>query len=89
MTSGQAVDLIRQALWTACYLSLPVLALGFITGIVISLIQVVTSIQDASFSAVPRLLIFLGLLMFFLPWMLSRLLSYTTTILGDFSRYAQ
>ncbi|MBI4902018.1 MAG: flagellar biosynthetic protein FliQ [Acidobacteria bacterium] len=89
MTPAQVIDLIRHALWTACYLSLPVLALGFATGIVISLIQVVTSIQDASFSAVPRLLIFLGLLMLFLPWMLSRMLNYTTSMLGDFTRYAQ
>lgn len=89
MTTHQVIDLIRQALWTACYLSLPILALGFLTGIVISLVQVVTSIQDASFSAVPRMLIFLGLLILFLPWMLSRMLSYTTAVLGDFTRYAQ
>ena len=88
MTSNQVVDLMRQALWTACYLSLPVLALGFLTGIIISLVQVVTSLQDASFSAVPRLLAFLGLLLLFLPWMLSRLLGYTISLFSDLSRYA-
>lgn len=89
MNSQLAVDLIRQAFWTTFWLSLPLLALGFIAGIVISLIQIVTSIQDASFGAVPRLLAFLGALMFFLPWMLSRMLSYTTTLLGDFTSYAR
>jgi flagellar biosynthetic protein FliQ len=88
MTSQNVVDLIRQAFWTTFWLSLPLLVVGFITGIVISLVQIVTSIQDSSFGAVPRLLAFLAALVLFLPWMLARLVTYTVTLLGDFSRYA-
>lgn len=84
-----AVDLIRQAFWTTFWLSLPLLALGFVAGIVISLVQIVTSIQDASFGAVPRLFAFLAGLLFFLPWMIQRMLSYTTNLLGDFSKYVR
>jgi flagellar biosynthetic protein FliQ len=89
MTSENVVDLIRQAFWTTFWLSLPLLVVGFVAGIVISLVQIVTSIQDSSFGAVPRLLAFLAALVLFLPWMLARLVTYTVTLLGDFSRYAR
>ena len=89
MNAHAVVDLIRQTFWMTFWVSLPLLAVGFLAGIVISLIQIVTSIQDASFGAVPRLLAFLGALMLFLPWMLGKLVSFTASLLGDFSRYAQ
>ncbi len=88
MNSHTVVDLIRQTFWMTFWVSLPLLAVGFLAGIVISLIQIVTSIQDASFGAVPRLLAFLGALMLFLPWMLSKLVGFTIALFGDFARYA-
>ena len=72
----------------ALMLSLPMLATGFIVGIVMSLMQILTSIQDASFSTVPRLLVFLGALLLAMPWMLTNLVSYTTALLGDLGRFA-
>jgi flagellar biosynthetic protein FliQ len=89
MTTGAAVDLFRQALLTTFWLSLPILAIGFIVGITISLIQIITSIQDASFGAVPRLAAFLFGLLLLMPWMLSRLMAYTTALFGDLGRYAR
>ena len=87
MTAHAAVELFRHTLVTMFWLSLPFVALGFITGVLVSLIQVVTSMQDASFSTVPRLwAFFLGLLLF-LPWMTLKLIAFTTGLLGDFSRY--
>jgi flagellar biosynthetic protein FliQ len=69
-------------------LSAPLLAIGFIAGIVISLIQIATSMQDNAFSTIPRLLAFLGGLLFLLPWMLQKTMSYTVSLLGDLGRYA-
>jgi flagellar biosynthesis protein FliQ len=89
MTPQNVVDLIRQAFWNTFWLSLPLLVVGFLAGILISLVQIVTSIQDSSFGAVPRLIAFLAALILFLPWMLRYLLSYTTALLGDFSAYAR
>lgn len=88
MTPSQVVDLIREVLWTTFWLSLPLLATGFVAGILLSLVQIVTSIQDASFSAVPRLAAFMIGLLLTLPWMLSRLVSYTVTLFGDLGRFA-
>ncbi|MBN9661700.1 MAG: flagellar biosynthetic protein FliQ [Acidobacteria bacterium] len=89
MNSQVVVDVIRQALMTAFWLSLPLLAIGFVAGIVISLLQIVTSVQDPAFGSVPRLIAFLAGIVLFLPWMLMRLCSYTIGLFGDFSRYAR
>ena len=89
MTPAAASELIRQTLMTTLWVSLPVLIVGFVAGIVVSLIQIVTSIQDAGFSAVPRLGAFLATLVIFLPWMLFKLMAFTTALLGDLGRYAR
>jgi flagellar biosynthesis protein FliQ len=73
----------------AFWMSLPLLAAGFVAGILISLVQIVTSMQDSAFATVPRLAAFLVALMIFLPWMLMRLVAYTALIWGDFGRYVK
>ena len=89
MTTSTVSDLIRHALITTFWLSLPLLAVGFVAGIVISLLQIVTSIQDTAFGTVPRLAAFLTALLLVLPWMLMRLMAYTSLLFGDLSRYAR
>ena len=88
MTSAMAVEIFRHALLETFWLSLPLLAIGFVVGIAVSLLQVLTSIQDTSFGAVPRLIAFLFGLLLLLPWMTTKLVSYTTILLSDFGRYA-
>jgi flagellar biosynthetic protein FliQ len=89
MTAQLAVEIFRHALVETFWLSLPILAIGFVVGIVVSLLQVLTSIQDTSFGAVPRLAAFLLGLFLLLPWMTSKIVSYTSSLFGDFSRYAR
>ena len=88
MTPDTVVQIIRQAFMMTFWLAAPLLAIGFIAGIVVSLIQIATSMQDSAFSAIPRLVAFLAGLLFLMPWMLQRLMSYTIALLGDLSRYA-
>jgi flagellar biosynthesis protein FliQ len=89
MTPEMAVNIIRHTLLQTFWLSLPLLAIGFVVGIAISLVQVLTSIQDTAFGAVPRLTAFLVGLLLMLPWMTSHLISYTVLLFGDFGRYAR
>ena len=89
MTPEYVIQIIREALMMAFWLSLPLLAVGFVAGILISLVQIVTSIQDTAFNAIPRLLAFLGAFILALPWMLHKMSAYTVTILGDLSRYGR
>lgn len=87
MTGSTIADLMRDALLTTFWLGLPVLAAGFVVGIGVSLVQILTSIQDSSVGTVPRLLAFLGALLIAMPWMISKLTTYTTVLLGDLGRF--
>jgi flagellar biosynthetic protein FliQ len=89
MTPDTVVQIIRQTFLAAFWLAAPLLAIGFLAGIVISLVQIATSMQDNAFSTIPRLVVFLAGLLFLLPWMLQRMMSYTISLLGDLSRYAR
>jgi len=89
MTPESVVQIIRQALMTTFWLAAPLLTIGFIAGLVISLVQIATSMQDNAFSTIPRLLAFLAGLLFLLPWMLQRTMSYTIALFGDLGRYAR
>ena len=88
MTSSAVVDLMRGVFLTTFWLSLPILAVGFVVGIVVSLAQILTSIQDSSFSSVPRLTAFLGAILLAMPWMLTKIIAYTTALFGNLGRFA-
>ena len=89
MTPELAVEVLRQALLAAFWLGAPLLAIAFVAGIVVGLIQITTSIQDAAFNTVPRLAAFLVGLVVLMPWMFKRMAAYTVSILGDLGRYAR
>ncbi len=89
MTQQLAVEIFRHTLLETFWLSLPILAIGFCVGVAVSLVQVLTSIQDTSFAAVPRLAAFLFGLLLLLPWMAAKLISFTAGMFGDFSKYAR
>jgi flagellar biosynthesis protein FliQ len=88
MNQQLAIEVIRQALITTMWLSLPILAVLFIVGIAVSLLQTLTSIQDPSFGAVPRLAALFLTLLFALPWILMRMISYTEQLITNLVKYA-
>lgn len=89
MTPEAAIQLTRSALMTAMWVAAPLLILAFIVGVIINIVQIVTSLQDAAFSTIPRLAVFLIGLIFLLPWMTSRMMAYTTALFGDLSKHAR
>ena len=89
MTPDAVVHIMRDALMATFWLAAPLLAIGFLAGMAISLVQIATSIQDNAFSSVPRLLAFLVGLLLLMPWMLHRSMAYATSLFGDLGRYAR
>jgi flagellar biosynthetic protein FliQ len=89
MTPETVVQLIRQSLMVAFTLAAPLLAIGFIAGILTSLVQIATSIQDNAVSSIPRLAAFLAGFLFLLPWLIQKSVGYTTYLFGDLARYAK
>lgn len=88
MDVDSAVEVVRGAFWTVLVVGGPILAIGFVAGIVVSVVQILTSMQDPAFNTVPRLLVFLAAAMLLLPWMASRLIAYTRDLLGGLDRFA-
>jgi len=87
MTSDFVVQLLRQMLITTLWVSAPLLLIGLAAGILMSLVQIVTSIQDAAFNAIPRLTVFLTSVLLLMPWMLQKLMAYTVHLFADLGRY--
>jgi flagellar biosynthetic protein FliQ len=88
VTPDGVAHIVGQMFLAAFWVCAPLLAIGLATGILISLIQIVTSIQDAGFSAIPRLIAFLGGSLLLMPWMIHKAMSYATDILGNLAHYA-
>lgn len=88
MTPAGVSHIVAQMFMAAFWVCAPLLAIGLVTGILVSLVQIVTSIQDAGFSSIPRLAAFLGGSLLLMPWMIHRAVAYATDILGNLSRYA-
>jgi flagellar biosynthetic protein FliQ len=89
MTPDAVAHIIGHMFIAAFWIAAPLLALGFVTGIVISLIQVITSIQDSGFNSIPRLIAFLAGSLLLMPWMIHKSMDYTISILGNLSSYAR
>jgi len=88
MTPDSVVELIRQTLMASFWLAAPLLAIAFLASVTISLVQIATSMQDAAFSTIPRLAVFLVSTLLLMPWMLKKITTYTIALLGDLGRYA-
>jgi len=89
MTPELVVETIRQTLLLTFCVGAPLLLIGFAAGIVVSLIQIVTSIQDTGFSTMPRLIAFLFGSVLLMPWMLKKMTTYTILVLSDLGKYAR
>ncbi len=88
MNADLAVEVVRQVFFTTLTVGGPILAVGFVVGVLVSLVQIVTSMQDPAFNTVPRLLMFQGAIVVLLPWMIERLVTYTQGLFGGLERFA-
>jgi len=80
MHSDLAITMMADLFWTGLLVCLPVLGLVMLVGVAISLLQVVTQVQEMSLTFVPKLLTAGVALIVFGPWMLRTLSQYTTRL---------
>lgn len=89
MTEYTLYELFKETFYLALLLSSPVLILGMVIGVIVSIFQTATSIQEQSLTFIPKLLI-TGLAMIWLaPWMLTQLMHFTTRLLGQLQTFAR
>jgi len=87
MTAEMAVEIARKTLETAFVLSAPILLVATVIGLLISVLQVMTSVQDMTLSTVPRLFAVALVTFLLLPWSLQKLMMFTVEVLRDLHRY--
>jgi flagellar biosynthesis protein FliQ len=78
MTHDAALALVGDLLKLGLLLCVPLMGVVLIVGLIISVLQVVTQVQDPSISFVPKLIIVIIAMVLLAPWMLGRLTSYAT-----------
>jgi len=71
------LELVRTALMITLKISGPILIAGLVIGLVISILQSVTSIQDQALSFVPKIVVMILVSAFTLPWLISRIVAFT------------
>ena len=87
MTPELVMTIGKSALETVLLISAPMLLLSLATGLMISIFQAVTQINEATLTFVPKIIVtFLALLIFF-PWMLRVMLGFTTTLFTNIPAY--
>ena len=87
MRPDQVVQLMRGLLVEAMLLSAPLLVAAALVSLTVSLVQTLTSVQEQTLTAVPRLVVVFLVAMASMPWMIHRLTSYTLHLFGDFHRF--
>jgi len=74
-------------LWAAVQIAAPILIATMVVGILVSVIQVVTQIQEVSLSFIPKIITLVIVLVMIGPWMLKRLVSYSSAVIGNIPSY--
>ena len=87
MTQEFIVDFAKEAIKTTLLVSAPMLGFGLITGLLISIFQAVTSIQELTLTFIPKILAVFIALILFLPWLLQLMVGFTTSVFTNFPRY--
>ena len=87
MTDAAAVELGQQALSVALMIAAPMLGFGLIVGLVVSVFQAATQIQEMTLSFVPKIVAVVAALMIFGPWMLNLMMKFSENLLANLPSY--
>jgi len=87
MTPEFVISFAQEAIKTTILVSMPLLGLGLVVGLAVSIFQAVTQIHEMTLSFVPKVLVVLVALLFFAGWMLDHLIHFTGTTLEQIPAY--
>ncbi len=79
----QAMDLARRSILVALQLSLPILMLSLVVGVIVSLFQAVTQIQEQTLTFVPKIIVLVLALVILGPWMLHTIVGFTAGLFAS------
>ena len=82
MLTDQLIDVTRQTLMVMLMLSVPVLIAGLTIGLIVSVLQAVTQIQEQTLSFVPKIIGMVVIAIVTMPWLVSKLLTFSAEMFG-------
>ncbi len=80
MTEDMVLSIGRDAIWTTVLLASPLLLSALVVGLVVSVIQAVTQINEATLTFIPKMLAIVVVMLVLAPWMTQMITSYTTEL---------
>ncbi|MEG1457723.1 MAG: flagellar biosynthesis protein FliQ [Acetivibrio sp.] len=89
MTEGQIIDMARETLWLVIKCSAPMLGVSLIVGLIISIFQTVTSIQEQTLTFIPKLLTIFLMIILTGNWMMKSIADFMIVLVQNFSQYIQ
>jgi flagellar biosynthesis protein FliQ len=87
MNNATVMQVFATLMWNAALIAAPLLIATLVTGLIVSVFQAVTQIQDMSLSFVPKLIAAGVALVLFGPWMLRKLVQFTTELISNIPNY--
>ena len=81
------MDVMRESLLTVIKVSLPILLTGLTVGLVVSIFQTATSIQEQTLAFIPKIIATFMAIILFGSWMMNELVAFTTKIFSSFSNF--
>jgi len=81
------VRIAEQAIEITLYVSLPIMGVGLVVGLIVSLLQAVTQIHEMTLTFVPKIVAVLLTLLFLLPWMMQKMTFYTEQLIVNLPQY--
>jgi len=89
MSQALAIDLGRETLLLAVKIAAPMLGLGLLVGLLVSVFQAATQIQEMTLTFIPKILAVFVALAVFGPWMMQNLISFAASLFSNLDRFAQ
>ncbi len=89
MTTGQVVDIASQAIWLIIECATPLLLVSLIVGLIISIFQTVTSIQEQTLTFVPKILVMFLMIIITGDWLLNNILSFIQDLWSKFGEFVR
>ena len=87
MNQMQAIDIGREAIITVIQVTAPMLGLGMAAGLIISIFQATTQIQEQTLTFIPKIMAVLLSIIAFGPWMLDTLVQFMTRLFNNIPQY--
>lgn len=89
MNEAMVIELGQQTMFTILLMAAPMLCIGLIVGLAVSIFQATTQIQEATLAFIPKIIAVLGSVVIFGPWLLSIIIDFTISLYSNMSSFIQ